>query len=139
MALPKAVVTEIRPDPVAVGTVVAMVVAVEELTAAWVILNLTSLPAGTVSKFVPVMVTAVPAVPMVGVKFVIVGAPVEAVTVKAVPLAAELVSVMTLIGPVVAPEGTAVRISVPVAEVTVARIPLKMTMFSLAVLLKPVP
>jgi hypothetical protein len=137
--LPKGVATEIRPEVAPVGTAVAIVVVVEEVTAACMTLNLTSLLAGTASKFVPVMVTAVPGVPVVGVKFVIVGAPLLAVTVKAVGLVAELVTLMTLIGPVVAPEGTVVLISVPVADVTVARIPLKMTMFSVAVVLKPVP
>jgi hypothetical protein len=44
---------------------------------------------GVVSKFVPVIVTAVPGVPMVGVKPVIVGTPLLAVTVNAVLLEVE--------------------------------------------------
>ena len=47
---------------------------------------------------------------MVGVKLVIVGAPVEAVMVKTDALVAEPVGVVTAIGPVVAPEGTLVTI-----------------------------
>jgi hypothetical protein len=66
-----------------------------------------------VSKFVPVIVRAVPDVPMVGVKLVIVGS-VEVVTVKGVLLVAEPAGVVTTMGPVVAPAGTVVRIWVAV-------------------------
>jgi hypothetical protein len=55
-------------------------------------------------KFVPVIVTDVPIGPLVGVKLVIVGA--GAVTVKVPALVAVPPAVVTLIVPVVAPEGT---------------------------------
>jgi hypothetical protein len=55
-------------------------------------------------KFVPLIVTLVPAGPLVGVKPVIVGA--LAPTVKVLALVAVPVGVVTLTGPVVAPAGT---------------------------------
>ena len=54
-------------------------------------------------KFVPVMVTAVPAGPLAGVKLEIAGA---TSTVKLLALVAEPPGVVTLSGPVVAPAGT---------------------------------
>jgi hypothetical protein len=56
-------------------------------------------------KLVPVMVTAVPSVPLVGEKEAIWG-----VTMKLVELVAAPTVLVTLIGPVVAPAGTVVRI-----------------------------
>ena len=55
-------------------------------------------------KFVPLIVTLVPADPLVGVKLVIVGA--LAVTVKLLALVAVPPGVVTLSVPVVAPAGT---------------------------------
>ena len=55
-------------------------------------------------KFVPLIVTMVPAGPLVGVKPVIVGA--LAPTVKLLALVAVPPGVVTLSGPVVAPAGT---------------------------------
>lgn len=115
-----------------------MLVLVLELTTAGRVLNVTLLFEGVVSKLVPVMVTAVPGVPMVGVNPVIVGALLEA-TVNGVLLTAEPLGVMTLIGPVVAPAGTVVTIALVVAEVTDAATPLNWTVFSARVALKPVP
>src|SRR6185503_10485226 len=63
--------------------------------------------------FVPVIVTLVPTGPLVGVKFVIVGA---GITVKLAALVAVPPGVVTLSGPVVAPAGTVAWIAV--AEVT---------------------
>ena len=131
--------TEIRPDVPLTGTLVAILVEVAELTAANVVLNLTVSMTGFVSKFVPVIVTAVPAVPIVGVNPVIVGAPVPAVTVNGVLLVAEPPGAVTVIGPVVAPAGTLATICVAVAEVTVPAVPLNVTVFWLAVVLNPVP
>jgi hypothetical protein len=54
-------------------------------------------------KFVPLIVTLVPTIPLVGVKLVIVGG---CTTVKLVPLVPVPADVVTLIGPVVAPGGT---------------------------------
>jgi hypothetical protein len=56
-------------------------------------------------KLVPVIVTEVPSGPLVGIKLVIVGAPAP-VTVKVPALVAVPPEVVTLIVPVVAPEGT---------------------------------
>ncbi len=66
--------------------------------AAFVPLNVTAL---TPLKFVPLIVTTVPAVPLDGVKPVIAGAIVKTPELVAVPF-----GVVTLIGPVVAPLGT---------------------------------
>ena len=138
-ALPNGVLTEILPLPVPVGTVVAMLVAAEELTVARLILNRTSLLTGLVSKFVPVTVTEAPGTPTLGVKLVMVGAPLELVTVKAALLVAEPLGVVIAINPVVAPAGTVVTICVAVEEVTAAASPLKVTVFWLGVVLYPVP
>ena len=54
-------------------------------------------------KFVPLIVTLVPAVPLVGAKPVIVGA--LAPTVKLLALVPVPLGVVTLIGPVVTPDG----------------------------------
>jgi hypothetical protein len=136
---PNGVLIAMRPDPVPRGTLVAIVVAVAELTAERALLNTTLLLATVISKLVPVMVTAVPGVPIVGLNPVIVGAPVAAVTVKGVLLVVEPVGVATVIGPVVAPDGTVVTICVAVAESAVASKPLNATEFSLGIVLNPVP
>ena len=65
-------------------------------------LNLTAL---TAMKFVPLIVTPVPAGPLVGVKLVIVGG---LTTVKALALVAVPPAVVTLSDPLVAPPGTVV-------------------------------
>ncbi len=54
-------------------------------------------------RFVPVITTLVPTGPLVGLKLVIVGAP---ITVKLLALVAVPPGVVAAIGPVVAPEGT---------------------------------
>jgi len=132
------VATEIRPDVAAEGTLVAIVVSDAELTTELVMLNFTLLLAGTSSKLAPVMLTAVPAIPIVGENPVMVGAPVGP-TVKFVLLVAEPAGVVTAIGPVVAADGTLVTICVAVDEVTVAAVPLNFTVFWLAAVLNPVP
>jgi hypothetical protein len=70
------------PEAVAEGAVVAIVVDVAVLTVAWPAFNLSWSLAGVVLKFVPTMFTAAPAIPLVGLKFVMVGAPLLDVTVK---------------------------------------------------------
>jgi hypothetical protein len=55
-------------------------------------------------KFVPLIVTLIPTIPLVGVKLVIVGG---CTTVKLAALVAVPADVVTLIEPVVAPAGTA--------------------------------
>lgn len=64
------VVTEIDPEEAPEGTDVVMLLAFEELTTAFVPLNDTI---GELLKFVPLIVTTVPAAPSEGVNAVIVG------------------------------------------------------------------
>jgi hypothetical protein len=84
------------------------------------------------------MVTAAPGLPIVGVNEVTVGVW-ERPTVKNSVLFTEPDGVVTVIGPVVAPDGTAVTISVTDADVTLAGRPLKATVSCVAVALNPVP
>jgi hypothetical protein len=137
--VPFGVATEIGPELVCPGTVVLMLVAVAAATGDTVLLNLRLFLEGIVSKFVPVTVTAVDGVPILGLKPVIEGAPVDEVTVKTELLEAEPLDVVTPIDPVVAPDGTVVTIRVAVDELTVALTPLNVTVFWLGVVLKPVP
>src|SRR4029453_13525550 len=94
---------------------------------------------GVVSKLVPAMATAVPGTATVGVKLVIVGAPLVAVLVKWVLLVALPPGLVTAIGPVVAAAGTVTVSWVGVAAVTVALVPLNWTVFEAGVALNPVP
>lgn len=87
-------------------------------------LNKSRLFAIELSKFVPVIETAVPTVPMFGVKLVMVGSPFAAPTVKFALLVAVPFGATTLMGPVVAPLGTLAVICVVVALITVAVVPL---------------
>src|SRR5262249_2496517 len=117
-----------------------MLVAVAELTKERITLKLALSLATVVSKLFPVIVTEVPAAPIVGVNAVIVGAPVApAETLNEVALVADPIGLVTAIGPVVAPLGTLVTISVVLAETTVAAVPLKVKCFCTAVALKRVP
>ena len=90
-----------------------------------------------VSKLLPEIVTAVPAVPIVGVKLVMIGTSVP--TVKGVLLETVPAAVVTEINPVVAPAGTVVEICVDEDALTTATVPLNLTTFALGVALKPVP
>lgn len=87
-----------------------------------------------VSKPVPVMVTVVPVAPLVGEKLVI-----DGITVKFDDEVAVWLLTVTLIGPVVAPDGTVVTISVLVELVTTAAVPLKLTALFAAVVSKFAP
>jgi hypothetical protein len=136
--VPVGVFNEICPDVAAVGTLVEMLIEVAEVTLAGTILIFALSFAGVRSKFVPLMVNAVPEVPIGGVKPVITGA-VDAVTVKLVVLVADPFGAVIAIGPLVAPEGTATAICVGDADDIVALVPLNLTVSWLAVLLKPVP
>jgi hypothetical protein len=78
-------------------------------------------------RFVPVIVTVVPTGPEVGEKEEIIGAA-AVVTVKLWELVAVPSRVVTLIGPVVAPEGTVVVILVFEFTVIVAETPLNFTL-----------
>jgi hypothetical protein len=113
------------------GTVVTISVLVALVTVAVTPLNLTTSLAIAVSKPVPVMVTFVPTEPLEGEKLVI-----EGVTVKSDDDVAVRLPTVTLIRPVVAPDGTVATISVLVALVTVAEVPLNATELLAAVVLK---
>jgi hypothetical protein len=96
-----------RPDEVAAGTGVVIVVAVTALTAAGLVFNRSLSFARVRSKFVPVKLTLVAATPLPGVKLVMVGTPLLAVTVKFEELVAEPLGEVTEMGPEVAEAGTA--------------------------------
>jgi len=121
------------------GTGTEMFVAVDDVIAPGMMLNRRRLFPGVGSKFVPVTDTAVPGVPIAGVKLVIVGSPLVAVTVNGAPLEADPAGAVTPIAPVVAPAGTVTTSWVALAEDTVAAVPLKVTVFWLGVGLNPVP
>ena len=105
-----------------VGTVTAMLVALQVLMVAVVPLNLTvPLPCDD-PKFVPVTVTAAPTAPVVIDRLVILGA---GTTVKLLPLLAVPDTVTTTF-PVVAPVGTVVTMLVVVHVVAVAVVPLNL-------------
>src|SRR5512145_37951 len=99
--VPPGVARESRPDVAPPGTETEMFVPVDEVIGAGTILNRRRLWLGVGSKFVPVIVTAVPGVPIVGVKLVMVGAPFVAVTVNGVLLEADPAGAVTPIEPVV--------------------------------------
>jgi hypothetical protein len=140
MALPFAVVTDSLPEVPLDGTAKVIPVDVTEVgTAAKITLNSGSSFDGVGSKFVPVTDTDVAEMPIVGVKLVIVGVPFDAVMVKGVEGVTDPAGLVTVIVPVVAPEGTVVTIWFAVADVIVAAVPLKLTVSWLRVVLKAVP
>src|SRR6201981_2155120 len=106
-----------------VGTDVAMLVALQLVTAAVVPLNVTVLVPCVDPKFVPVIVTAVPTAPEVGDRLVMLGVD---DTVKLTPLLATPPTTTTTF-PVVAPLGTDVAMLVALQLVTVAAVPLNVT------------
>jgi hypothetical protein len=119
VAVLPATVTVILPVVAPAGTVVVILVVVLAVAVAVVPLNLTVLLVGVALKFVPVIVTVVPATPDVGVKEVIVG-DVPVVTVKSAALCTVTQFIVTEILPVVANAGTDVSIVVVVLADTVA-------------------
>ena len=119
-----------RPDPAADGTLVATLVLVPEVGEVRVAFNATFSFEGLASKFVPVIVTAVPAAPTAGENPVMVGMPaVPADTLNEAALVAEPVGDVTAIAPVVALAGTVVTIKLVLDEMTVAETPLNATLF----------
>jgi len=128
--------TESVPVVAPTGTIAVILVAEEAVTVANVPLNLTTLFPGVGLKFTPERITVAPADPVVGVKDVIEGV---GKTVKFEALVMVTPLVATLIGPVVAPDGTVVVRLVVVAAVTVASVPLKRTSLEDGVVLKFVP
>jgi len=105
------------------GTVVAMLVALQLATVAAAPLNFTVLLPCVAPKFVPVIVTAAPTAPVVTDRLVMLGA---GTTVKLDPLLFTPLANTTTF-PVVAPEGTVVAMLVAPQLVTVAVIPLNFT------------
>jgi len=112
-------VTVTFPVVAPLGTVVAMLVALQLVTVAEVWLKVTVLVPCVDPKFVPVIVTGVPTDPEVGFKLVI-----EGVTVKFTPSLAKPPTVTTTL-PVVAPLGTVVAMLDALQLVTVAVVWLK--------------
>ncbi len=117
-------VTDIGPVVAPAGTDVVILVDVEAVTTATTPLNLTIFSAGTLLKFVPVMVTGTPTPPLVGEKLLIEGVP---KTVKFVALVTITPLNDTVICPVPAPRGTLVVILVELKEETIAGVPLNST------------
>ena len=146
-AVTPADVTVIVPLVAVAGTVTASDVAVAAVTVAVVPLNLTTLFPAVASKFTPLMVTAVPAMPRSGVKLCMAGAvPTVGVMVKVLAEIAVPPGVVTVIFPLVA-SGT-VTVSTDAIEavagtadvaVTSAGVPLKVTMLFAGVKSKLVP
>jgi hypothetical protein len=118
------------------GTVVLILVVVEDDTVALIPFMVTVLFAGVALKPVPVMVIAVPTGPLAGVKLAIVG-----VTVKFEALFTTCPPTVTAIGPApaVIPAGTVMLTLVVVEDDTVALKPLMVTVLFTGVALKPVP
>src|SRR5262249_25535899 len=100
VAVPPGVVILTLPVVAAAGTVAVIWVGESTVKPAAVPLNVTDVAP---VKFAPVTVTTVATGPLVGVKLERVGA---AMTVKLLPLVAVPPEVVTVIGPLVAPEGT---------------------------------
>lgn len=99
------------------GTVVVNVEGVALVTVAVTLLNLTTLFATVELKLFPLIVMVAPGAPLMGLKLVIEG---DGSTVKLSLLLMVTPRVVTEIGPVVAPDGTAVVIVVALNPVTVA-------------------
>jgi hypothetical protein len=123
VAVPPGVVTAIGPVVARAGTVAVILVSETTVKVARVPLNLT---AEAPVKPVPMMVTDVPAVPLVGLNDVMVGSG-DGVTVKFVALATVVPCLVTEIGPVVAPAGTMAVICEFEFTVNVALVPLNRT------------
>jgi hypothetical protein len=128
-------VTVIAPELAPKGTDVVILVVVLAVAVAMEPLNFTILFAGVALKFVPVITTDVPTLPLSGVKEVMVGTG----TPKLVELVAVFPFTVTVIGPVVIPAGTDVVILVVVLAVTMAVVPLNFTILFADSVLKFVP
>jgi hypothetical protein len=126
VAIPPGVVTLIRPVVAPLGTFVVIRVSDDTV-------NVADVPPPNVTlvapvKAVPLIVTAVPALPLVGLNDVIRGAGTDdVVTVKADALVALPPGAVTLIGPLVAPLGTVAVICASESTVNVAAVPLNAT------------
>jgi hypothetical protein len=128
-------VTVTLPVVAAAGTSVTMLDADHDDTAAAVPLNFTELEPCVAPKFVPVIVTAAPAAPLVGESDVMIAA---GTTVNVGPVAVAPPTV-TVTAPVVAPAGTVVTMLEFDHDVGVAAVPLKLTVLVPCVAPKFVP
>ena len=115
------------------------VVAVADSTGTVVPEIFTTLAWAGEKKFVPVIVNVVSGLPVTGPIDEIVGGPGVAFTVNDVELAALPFGLVTVIGPVVAPLGTAATNTVGLAEITFAYVPLNLTAWSPGVDVNPDP
>jgi hypothetical protein len=116
-------VTTTFPVVAPLGTVAAMLVALQLVAVAVVPLNFTVLLPWVEPKFVPAIVTEAPTAPDVGDKLVMLGV---ARTVKLLPLLfTPLANTTTL--PVVAPDGTGIFMLVALQLVGVPVVPLNLT------------
>lgn len=127
------VVTEIGPEDAPAGTVVVMLVELDEVTTAGVPLNDT---AGEALKLAPLIITTAPAAPSDGVNSEIVGV---SNTLKMDPLVATTPFNVNVILPLEAPTGTEVVMLVDVEAVTTADTPPNATTLLDGVVLKLFP
>lgn len=127
VAVPPGVVTAIGPVVAPLGTVALIVVSETNEKAALTPWKVTLL---TPVKPLPVIVTAVPTLPLVGVNDEIFGAGVWVVTVKLVLLVPVPLPVVTAIGPVLAPLGTVALIVVSETNENAALTPWKVTLLA---------
>src|SRR5262245_17682592 len=134
LATPPSVTTTL-PVVAPAGTVAAMLVADQLVVAAVVPLKVTVLVPCVAPKLVPVIVTAAPTAPLVGLRVVIVGV---ASTVNDVPALGTPPTVTTTL-PVVAPAGTGTAMLVADQLVGVAVVPLNLTVLVPCVAPKFVP
>jgi len=121
VAVPPGVVTVILPDVAPAGTFVVILLAEFTVNVALTPLNFTDVAP---VKLLPLIVTEVPTGPLVGENDVIVGPP---VTVNVPELVSEQAGVVTLILPVVAPDGTVAVIFDEELTVKDADVPLNFT------------
>lgn len=135
LATPPTVTTTL-PVLAPVGTGTTMLVAFQLVGVAAVPLNVTVLVPCETPKFVPVIVTGVPAGPEVGLRLVILGG--GGITVKLTPLLATPPTFTTTF-PVVAPVGKGTTMLVSLQLVGVAAVPLNVTVLVPCVAPKLVP
>jgi hypothetical protein len=117
--IPAGVLTETRPLVASSGTIAVISFAEAFTKLPKTPSNLTSV---TSARFVPRMTTLLPAIPLAGVKPVILGAAINLVVLKPVPAV-----VVTLIRPLVAAAGTVHVICVEAVTVKLALVPLNLT------------
>ena len=121
VAVPAGVVTAMAPLVAPAGTLAVIWLAELTMYVALLPLKVTELAP---VKFVPVIVTAAPTVPLVGEKLVIVGG---TITVNVAALVAVPAGVVTAMAPLVAPAGTVAMIWLAELTTYVALLPLKVT------------